>query len=569
MLENQLKQLGFNKNETRVYLALFELGKCKAGQIIEYTKLHRNLVYTSLEELLQKKIISKIEKNGIFLFEANNPKTIIEIIEEKKLIAEAATKELLKKQKTKPSDINVYEGLDGTRKVLNKSIEEANPGDTLYVMGASKFSNTEEMEKKWKTFHKNRIKKGIGFKILYDKSTNKDIVNWRNNLPITEAKYFPFNIETPVRFRFINDLLDIGILGDDPVTFTIRSKEAVNALKKYFDYFWNQKVIMQSGIESLEKTIYDMLNELESGEEYLVLGASAGDNSSDIQKLYDKFHTDRIKKGVVTKMLVYRESLEKIKKRYHDCGDPNGKISFVKTYSTTPATPMQINMFHNKAFIILYGDEPTIIHFDQKEIYDGFKKYFEELWKQETQIIKGPEVVKQIWLESLETGELKFIGAQGYFVDRYPEMFSEILEKAKKIPNLKWQNIVDSSAKNHPLNQLPWMEVKYNISNSKNPNVVWLWGDKVALANWTETEPVVMISTNKTMVESYNDYFKELWNQKTKTYQGNIGFDAAFGDILNTLKPGEELLVAGIFEFDAEFREKIIDFHTKRAQKKH
>ncbi len=110
------------------------------------------------------------------------------------------------------------------------------------------------------------------------------------------------------------------------------------------------------------------------------MGASAGDNTSGVQKLYDEFHADRIKKGVVAKMLVYQESLKRMKERFIACGDAEGKISFIRTYASAPKIPMQINMYHGKTFIILYGENSTIIKFEKSEIHDGFKAYFNEMW---------------------------------------------------------------------------------------------------------------------------------------------------------------------------------------------
>jgi sugar-specific transcriptional regulator TrmB len=83
MLTNQLTQLGFHKNEIKVYLALFELGQSKAGDIIQHTKLHRNLVYTALEELAVKNLISKMERGGVAVFEINDPKILQELAEQK------------------------------------------------------------------------------------------------------------------------------------------------------------------------------------------------------------------------------------------------------------------------------------------------------------------------------------------------------------------------------------------------------------------------------------------------------------------------------------------------------
>ncbi|MDD5043864.1 MAG: hypothetical protein PHD51_04395, partial [Patescibacteria group bacterium] len=100
-------------------------------------------------------------------------------------------------------------------------------------------------------------------------------------------------------------------------------------------------------------------------------------------------------------------------------------------------------------------------------------------------------------------------------VDRYPKMFAEIVEHAKKIKGLKWKNIIDLSFKGHALTKLPWMETKYLLSApTKNPNVIWLLKDKIAITNWAENEPVIFVSQNKYIVQSYNDYFNELWNSK-------------------------------------------------------
>lgn len=174
---------------------------------------------------------------------------------------------------------------------------------------------------------------------------------------------------------------------------------------------------------------------------------------------------------------------------------------------------MQINMFHNKAFIILYGQEPTIIKFEQKEIHDGFKKYFDELWKQETLVLTGGEALRDLWLKGIDCKEMRWIGAKGFFVDRYPEMYKEIKAKADKTPGLVWKNVVDPSMKNHSFTKLPYLKTKFHLSPNKNPTVIWLFGDTVLVTNWAENEPVIFQSTNKHLVQSYSDYFEELWNK--------------------------------------------------------
>jgi len=705
VIETQLQQLGFGKNEVRVYLALFDLGKTRAGAIIEQTGLHRNLVYTALEELLKKDLVSKVISSGVAVYEANSPESLQDLFEDKVQAAKEVVSELKSKVGDKPRDIKIYEGTEGIKRSRSRTLNY-DPGSTLYVFG-SQASSTPEMEKYWRVFHKKRVSKKIGLKILYERGVIPEDLDWRNGLPMSQAKYLPMNFNLPVWFAFIRDYLEIGVAGDDPLTFSIRSKEAVGAFENFFNFFWNQKVFVERGIEALKNAIYGMLGDLSPGEEYCVLGASSGDYHGDVQKLYDEFHTTRIKKGVVTKMLVYKESLEQIKSRFIRCGDETGKISHIKSFLSAPPTPMQINLYKNKAYFIFYGDEPTVFRFEQPEMFGSFKAYFDTLWNQEaltysgpenvkeaynnlfalankneevvifaakpddsdlsefnmlwaekmaplckkikyiyygdtpenlarvaeikkripgaetkivltkqnlaisnvvigdtalntvwnknplcmviknqttadsfrenfellwdqkSYFVRGPEIVRDTWIEASEKyKEFKFIGARGYFVDRYPEYFAEVKKRVEKIPGLKWKNIVDPSARDHEINNLPWMEARYNSLGSKNPNVVWLYGNKVAVANWTETEPVVFISEDKNVVDSYNDYFDELWNKEVVVESGMEALRRVYYDMLDELQPGEGYYIFGTSTGHIPQLEEFFEnYHTERIKR--
>lgn len=38
-------------------------------------------------------------------------------------------------------------------------------------------------------------------------------------------------------------------------------------------------------------------------------------------------------------------------------------------------------------------ENPTVIHFAQPELYAGFKAYFDQLWNQESYVLKGPKAL--------------------------------------------------------------------------------------------------------------------------------------------------------------------------------
>ena len=644
MIKKQLVQLGFTKNEVRIYLSLFELGKARAGALIEETGLHRNIVYTALEALVGRELVTKTNVGGVAEFVANSPDKLVSEIDEKRLIAEHIAEELKQKQNTAPREITVYEGFEGVKK-CRRSVLEYPPSEEMFIF-ASRGSSTPEMEKVWKAFHKKREAYGMGAKFLYEAAVNKRDLDWRNNLPRSEARYLPFGMEFPIWFSGVADHLEIGVPSDNPLTFRIKSEEAVQAFRKFFDYFWDQDVHVETGDKALHNIFYNMLDELGPGEEYYVIGATSGELSQETLDFYKQFHTKRVKKGVVASLLVSHEYAEHYGSWIEEHGKEWKQVSHWKKFISENPQPFQINLFKGKTRIVIYGDEPTVIYINRPEVYQGFKLYFDTLWdqntktfqgegakekafqdildtlepgqevlvmgmfdfdqefadfvvdfhtrraeegkfgrilinahakelerrfqqvdkteirsmpqgvvtpgvflvygnkalitlpnqrtfiqienkeaadafrvyfeqqwKQDTRVAHGAEAVKQIWLESLAPGKLDFVGARGYFVDRNPDMFEEILAKAKEMKELSWRNVVDSSAKTHKLNKLPWMEARFTIKGSKNPNVIWLWGEKVAVANWTEDEPVVFISENKHLVQSYRDYFYELWEE--------------------------------------------------------
>ena len=79
----QLKNLGLTENESLIYNALVKHGSSTAGKISQFTGLHRRTVYDSIERLLEKGLISFINKNNRKYFSAASPNRLLEILKEK------------------------------------------------------------------------------------------------------------------------------------------------------------------------------------------------------------------------------------------------------------------------------------------------------------------------------------------------------------------------------------------------------------------------------------------------------------------------------------------------------
>lgn len=106
MLEKELQNLGFYKNEAKIYLALLELGLSSTGPLIKKTDLHRNIVYESLDKLIAHGLVVSTVQKRKKHFRPLPPK---KILKQEKIRFESAQKlipELTKLQKKRKARSN-------------------------------------------------------------------------------------------------------------------------------------------------------------------------------------------------------------------------------------------------------------------------------------------------------------------------------------------------------------------------------------------------------------------------------------------------------------------------------
>ena len=142
---NALKDVGFTEGESNVYLSLLRIGESKVGAIIKSSGISRSKAYDILERLIKKGIAGKVDKNGILFYRALEPSKILNLIEEKKRRLndeEVIINELLPTLNSisskKEVKVSVYEGYEGFKYVIDKTINELKKEDSYDVMGISK-----------------------------------------------------------------------------------------------------------------------------------------------------------------------------------------------------------------------------------------------------------------------------------------------------------------------------------------------------------------------------------------------------------------------------------------------
>ncbi|MDD5192382.1 MAG: helix-turn-helix domain-containing protein [Candidatus Nanoarchaeia archaeon] len=116
------------------------------------------------------------------------------------------------------------------------------------------------------------------------------------------------------------------------------------------------------------KTVFE--DQIETGEEILVLGASP--LAYEILQFYFKWFDKKRKENKIKTKIIFTRTPEKMQI----------PLSEIKYLPQKYSSPLAVNIYGDKVAIILWSREnPIAIVIKNKEISDGYRKYFELMWR--------------------------------------------------------------------------------------------------------------------------------------------------------------------------------------------
>lgn len=124
-LAKKLEEVGLNKKEAILYVALLELGEANLQTIANKAKLKRTTVYDIIKILKEKGLLSTSKRGKRNYYYAENPRVIKTIFEEKINKLEGALPELLSIANLieKKPKIQFFEGIEGIKNVYRDTLE--------------------------------------------------------------------------------------------------------------------------------------------------------------------------------------------------------------------------------------------------------------------------------------------------------------------------------------------------------------------------------------------------------------------------------------------------------------
>jgi len=235
MNEDTLIELGLSQNEAKIYLSLLNLGLTTITQIAEASKLHRANVYDSIKKLIDKGLVSHIQKEKVTFYEANDPNSLLRILKEKENKLKSILPQLLlhKSLAKSKGQAHIYEGTQAFIKILYSFLDY---NDDILAYGIPKIA-PDMMKTSIPHFHEERLKKKITMKHIYNYNA-QDRIKFLNKMKLTQAKFLPEKYESMVSTNICGKEVVLVLWVKPVMIIQIKNRPIAESYKKYFSILW-------------------------------------------------------------------------------------------------------------------------------------------------------------------------------------------------------------------------------------------------------------------------------------------------------------------------------------------
>lgn len=252
MNEKTFQELGLEKTEAKVYLALLQLGPSTVSEITKKAGITRTLGYHVLEKLGWYGLVDQVSgKNSKIIFSAEHPQRLLQHIKNKK---NQWQKTLEKVEQKIPDLVSLYkfadkptiryqEGVEGIKNIYEETLKSRE--EILSIMDVDGWDSTEF--KSWaKEYNKKRSEHKIHERILLldTKSARNWLKDYKGSLKYTEYCWIKkeqlkgidlFNGEINI---YENKVVMALLKGPNKMGILIESNVLSNILRALFELTW-------------------------------------------------------------------------------------------------------------------------------------------------------------------------------------------------------------------------------------------------------------------------------------------------------------------------------------------
>ena len=241
-LSAALTKIGLNNYEAEVYLALLRIGRSTAGPVIRETKFHRQVVYTSLERLIERGLVSFTIENNRKNFSPLPPDDLLRKEMERFQVFRSAIPDLKALQKKASNDLHVetFVGPSELFQSLLSAVDSASRSDGLLrILGGDRGSNLYNfLGSRYTDYVHYVYESGVSKRLITSPATMEQYRERFLKEPRAQLRLHDMGFSMPTYSLITQDLMDLCIMGEDIVVLRVWNKSIAKSYVEHFDLLW-------------------------------------------------------------------------------------------------------------------------------------------------------------------------------------------------------------------------------------------------------------------------------------------------------------------------------------------
>ncbi|HPA25221.1 MAG TPA: helix-turn-helix domain-containing protein [bacterium] len=239
-LIHTLIKIGLNEKEAEIYLSSLALGPSTVAKISQSSQIKRTTVYSVIESLKEKGLMSIQLKGFKQFYVAEKPDKLADFLEERKKTLKNALPqfESLYQMKGIESVIKHYEGLNNIKSLYNSVLADLKFKDDYLTISDTKRWLAQD-EEFFNDFIKKRAKHRARVRLLLqDNEVAQNFKQFQRNYGI-EVKILPMDTELNTNLLVVPKQLIIQQLTIPYEAVAIENQNIINMGKQLFEIIWS------------------------------------------------------------------------------------------------------------------------------------------------------------------------------------------------------------------------------------------------------------------------------------------------------------------------------------------
>ncbi len=246
-LTDILIDFGLSEHEALVYLASLSLGPSTVQEIAKKSGVKRTTIYTVIDALKNKGIMTTEVQGLKKLFMAERPERLEGIIEQKKDRLKSMIPELnaIHSLKSGESFIKYYEGIKGVKTVYDEILDGLKPGDEYLIL--SDMKRFLSMDRRYFTnFIEKRAKLDLKIRTILQDNEDAHYYKQIEKNTNQEVRFLPKEVDLTANLVILPHKLIITQIVEPIISILIENKSMVQMQREQFEIIWKSIVSKQA-----------------------------------------------------------------------------------------------------------------------------------------------------------------------------------------------------------------------------------------------------------------------------------------------------------------------------------